>query len=50
MTTQTLILTDAWSGSEKDTTHEGNTEILGEISSSHGGEYEDDCLLVCCAV
>jgi hypothetical protein len=22
----------------------------GEISSSHGGEYEDGCLLVCCAV
>jgi hypothetical protein len=23
---------------------------LGEISGSHGGEYEDDCLLGCCAV
>jgi hypothetical protein len=22
--------------------------ILVEISSSHGGEYEDDCLLGCC--
>jgi hypothetical protein len=22
----------------------------GEISGSHGGEYEDDCLLGCCAV
>jgi hypothetical protein len=21
-----------------------------EISGSHGGEYEDDCLLGCCAV
>jgi hypothetical protein len=24
--------------------------IFGEISGSHGGEYEDDCLLGCCAV
>jgi hypothetical protein len=24
--------------------------IPGEISGSHGGEYEDDCLLGCCAV
>jgi hypothetical protein len=23
---------------------------VGEISGSHGGEYEDDCLLACCAV
>jgi hypothetical protein len=22
---------------------------IGEISGSHGGEYEDDCLLGCCA-
>jgi hypothetical protein len=27
-----------------------NSGILGEISGSHGGEYEDDCLLGCCAV
>jgi hypothetical protein len=25
-------------------------KILGEISSSHGDDYEDDCLLGCCAV
>jgi hypothetical protein len=25
-------------------------EELGEISDSHGGKYEDDCLLGCCAV
>jgi hypothetical protein len=24
--------------------------MIGEISGSHGGEYEDDCLLGCCAV
>jgi hypothetical protein len=24
--------------------------FFGETSSSHGGEYEDDCLLGCCAV
>jgi hypothetical protein len=23
---------------------------IGEISDSHGGEYEDECLLECCAV
>jgi hypothetical protein len=22
----------------------------GDISGSHGGEYEDDCLLACCVV
>jgi hypothetical protein len=25
-------------------------DVLGEISSSHGGEYEDDCLLECYTV
>jgi hypothetical protein len=25
-------------------------EYLGEISGSHGGEYEDGCLVRCCAV
>jgi hypothetical protein len=36
---------------------ENNVEIsaavlsgFGEISGSHGGEYEDDCLLECCVV
>jgi hypothetical protein len=24
--------------------------VIGEISGSHGGECEDDCLLECCAV
>jgi hypothetical protein len=24
--------------------------FIVEISGSHGGEYEDDCLLGCCAV
>jgi hypothetical protein len=24
--------------------------VVGEISGSHGGEYEDGCLLGCCAV
>jgi hypothetical protein len=24
--------------------------LVGDISGSHGGEYEDDCLLGCCAV
>jgi hypothetical protein len=24
--------------------------VLGEISGFHGGEYEDGCLLGCCAV
>jgi hypothetical protein len=24
--------------------------MLGEISVSHGSDYEDDCLLGCCAV
>jgi hypothetical protein len=24
--------------------------LLGQISGSHGDEYEDDCLLECCAV
>jgi hypothetical protein len=24
--------------------------IVGETSGSHGGEYEDDCLLGCCSV
>jgi hypothetical protein len=24
--------------------------VVGEISRSHGREYEDDCLLGCCAV
>jgi hypothetical protein len=23
---------------------------FGEVSGSHGGEYEDGCLLECCAV
>jgi hypothetical protein len=23
---------------------------VGEISGSHGGKYEDDCLLGCCAM
>jgi hypothetical protein len=23
--------------------------LLGEISGSHGGKYEDDCLVGCCA-
>jgi hypothetical protein len=23
---------------------------VGEISGSHGSRYEDDCLLVCCAL
>jgi hypothetical protein len=27
-----------------------NTLSLCEISGSHGGKYEDDCLLGCCAV
>jgi hypothetical protein len=26
-----------------------NDFVLGDISGSHGGEYEDDCLLGCCA-
>jgi hypothetical protein len=26
------------------------TNIFGEISGSHGGEYEYNCLLGCCAV
>jgi hypothetical protein len=33
-------------------THPQKTEItvrIGEITGSHGGEYEDDCLLRCCA-
>jgi hypothetical protein len=25
-------------------------EYLGDISGYHGGEYEDDCLLGCCAM
>jgi hypothetical protein len=25
-------------------------DLLVEISGSHSGEYEDDCLLGCCAV
>jgi hypothetical protein len=25
-------------------------DVLGEISGSHGGEYEVDCLLGCCTV
>jgi hypothetical protein len=25
-------------------------ESVGEISGSHGGEYEDGCLLGCCAL
>jgi hypothetical protein len=29
--------------------HSGNF-ILGDIWSSHGGEYEDGCLMCCCAV
>jgi hypothetical protein len=24
--------------------------LIDEISGSHGGEYEDGCLLSCCAV
>jgi hypothetical protein len=24
--------------------------FISEIAGSHGGEYEDDCLLECCAV
>jgi hypothetical protein len=24
--------------------------IIGKISESHGGEYEDDCRLGCCAL
>jgi hypothetical protein len=27
-----------------------NADALDDISGSHGGEYEDDCLLGCCAV
>jgi hypothetical protein len=27
-----------------------DNKIVVEISGSHGGEYEDDCLLGCCAV
>jgi hypothetical protein len=27
-----------------------NNNMLGEISGSHGSEYDDDCLLGCCAV
>jgi hypothetical protein len=26
------------------------TKILGEISGSYGGEYENDCLLGCCVL
>jgi hypothetical protein len=28
----------------------GVSIVLSDISGSHGGEYEDDCLLGCCAV
>jgi hypothetical protein len=28
----------------------GSNSVLGEISGSHRSEYEDDCLLGCCAV
>jgi hypothetical protein len=24
--------------------------VISEVSGSHGGEYEDDCVLGCCAV
>jgi hypothetical protein len=27
-----------------------NTTFIGEISGSHCDEYEDDCLLGCCAM
>jgi hypothetical protein len=27
-----------------------NKSVESEISGSHGGEYEDGCLLGCCAV
>jgi hypothetical protein len=27
-----------------------NPIVHGEISGSHGGEYEDDCLLGCCTL
>jgi hypothetical protein len=29
---------------------EERTSWEGEISGSHGDEYEDDCLMGCCAV
>jgi hypothetical protein len=28
----------------------GHDYTIGEISGSHGGEYEDDCFLGCCAL
>jgi hypothetical protein len=31
-------------------TYENNSTILSEISDFHSGEYEDECLLGCCAV
>jgi hypothetical protein len=32
-------------------THKFHTKpFIGEISGPHGDEYEDDCLLGCCAV
>jgi hypothetical protein len=27
----------------------GNLSVFGEISGSHGVEYDDSCLLGCCA-